>query len=446
IGTVLLVNLIAAHIKRFNLSWSKLGIHLTHLGVILLLVGQLTTDMFSKERYMRLTEGQTRQYSESHRGDELVFLKDAGTGMDQVVSIPESMVRRAAAKKTDIDSDELPFTVRVKAYYPNCEIASHSAIAQTAAQLQSALAMVEGSYSAPETLSAQVEKADETGGRRKVWEEALRAVGEDDVANLQAAVQRVVANPETAKRLSAELKTRFQAQMLEAFRREGGAKRIAADRLAKNEPTTEDALAPAAGNGAGKIAMLVPLAEVKDTDTRNFPAAVVEILAQGKSLGTWLLTPWLNDQPLDLPGGGNWRAAFRFQRTYYPFAVQLLKTTHEIYRGTATAANPEGIPKNFQSRVRIENPQTSENREVDIYMNNPLRYHGLTFYQYQMGQDEVRGGAIGTSTLQVVRNPSWLTPYIGCIVVGLGMLYQFLFHLVRFITRRRDSAPQPAAA
>ncbi len=79
-------------------------------------------------------------------------------------------------------------------------------------------------------------------------------------------------------------------------------------------------------------------------------------------------------------------------------------------------------------------------------MNNPLRYQGLTFYQYQMGQDEIRGSAVGTSTLQVVRNPSWLTPYIGCIVVGLGMLYQFLYHLVRFITRRRDSAPQPAAA
>ncbi len=358
IGTVLLVNLIAAHIKRFHLSWGKLGIHLTHFGIILLLVGQLTTDMFSKERYMRLAEGQSRQYSESHRGDELVFLTDGGSGMDQVVSIPESMVRKAAAKKTDIDHEELPFTVRVKAYYPNCEIASHSAITQTAAQLQSALAMVEGSYSAPETLPTQAEKADESGGRRKIWEEALRAVGENDVANLQAAVQRVVADPDKAKQLSTELKTRFQTQMLEAFRQEGGAKRIAADRLTKNEPTAEDALASAADNGVGKIAMLVPLAEAKDTDTRNFPAAIVEILAQGKSLGTWLLTPWLNDQPLDLPGGGKWRAAFRFQRTYYPFAVELMKTTHEIYRGTATAANPEGIPKNFQSRVRIENPQT----------------------------------------------------------------------------------------
>ena len=37
----------------------------------------------------------------------------------------------------------------------------------------------------------------------------------------------------------------------------------------------------------------------------------------------------------------------------------------------------------------IDNPQRRESREVDIYMNNPLRYEGLTFFQYQMGRDEV---------------------------------------------------------
>ena len=41
IGTLLLINLTAAHIKRFQLTWKKLGIHLTHAGVVLLLVGQI---------------------------------------------------------------------------------------------------------------------------------------------------------------------------------------------------------------------------------------------------------------------------------------------------------------------------------------------------------------------------------------------------------------------
>ena len=43
IGTVLLANLIAAHVKRFGLTRKKLGILMIHSGLVLLLVGQLLT-------------------------------------------------------------------------------------------------------------------------------------------------------------------------------------------------------------------------------------------------------------------------------------------------------------------------------------------------------------------------------------------------------------------
>ena len=48
IGGVLLVNLIAAHIKRFQFTRKKFGIHLLHAGIILLLLGQLATDLLSR--------------------------------------------------------------------------------------------------------------------------------------------------------------------------------------------------------------------------------------------------------------------------------------------------------------------------------------------------------------------------------------------------------------
>jgi hypothetical protein len=69
-------------------------------------------------------------------------------------------------------------------------------------------------------------------------------------------------------------------------------------------------------------------------------------------------------------------------------------------------------------------------------MNDPLRYGGLAFYQYQMTKDEFDRSP-GQSILQVVHNPSWLAPYIGCFVVALGMLWQFLHHLIGFIAKRR---------
>jgi hypothetical protein len=69
-------------------------------------------------------------------------------------------------------------------------------------------------------------------------------------------------------------------------------------------------------------------------------------------------------------------------------------------------------------------------------MNNPLRYEGMTFYQHQMGRDEADANR-GSSTLQVVKNPAWLTPYVGCAAVGGGMVIQFMMHLIGFVTKRR---------
>ena len=48
-----------------------------------------------------------------------------------------------------------------------------------------------------------------------------------------------------------------------------------------------------------------------------------------------------------------------------------------------------------------------------------------------------------------MHNPAWVTPYLGCILVALGMLYQFLYHLVNFIRKSgekpRDAAPPRSA-
>src|ERR1700743_1521355 len=64
LGMALLVNLLAAHIARFQFTWKKLGIHVAHAGIILLLVGQLATDMFSHEMQIHFSEGETRSYAD----------------------------------------------------------------------------------------------------------------------------------------------------------------------------------------------------------------------------------------------------------------------------------------------------------------------------------------------------------------------------------------------
>jgi hypothetical protein len=425
LGTVLLANLIAAHIKRFNWSWRKFGINLTHLGIIVLLVGQLLTDMLAKESHLRLVEGESRSYTESHREHELAVMSDTDANQEEVASIPEALV----ARKGEISRPQWPFVLRVKEYQVNGEVLETADVLQTAGRLTSALATVESQYATPEGLVTQAERAVETAGRAEVWRKALAAIGQPSSGDLVELAKKIAAQPELAARLQEELKTRFQTEMLAGFRQRPGATSYVAVQHLLKLPVTPETVPSSSTQGVGQKAFARPVAETKEMDRNNTPYAVVEVVESGKSLGTWLVSPWLvGPQEIEV-AGKKWRVAFRSERTYLPFSVKLLTTTHEVYRGT-------DIPKNFQSRVQINNPVKGETREADIYMNNPLRYAGLTFFQYQMGKEE-RDANVGNSTLQVVRNPSWLTPYLGCVIVSLGMAFQFLFHLVGFLSKRR---------
>src|SRR5215469_17845625 len=115
IGTMLLINLLAAHIYRFQLSVKKLGIQLAHLGVILILLGQLATDMFAHESQMQFLEGETKSYSESSQNYELIFETPAGENTERVVSIPASLLARRGV----IEDTNLPFTIRAVQYWKN---------------------------------------------------------------------------------------------------------------------------------------------------------------------------------------------------------------------------------------------------------------------------------------------------------------------------------------
>ena len=178
------------------------------------------------------------------------------------------------------------------------------------------------------------------------------------------------------------------------------------------------------GVGPQVVATLQPITSKQDE--RNIPCAYVELTGPEGALGTWLVSPYLDEpQRFDF-GGRSWKIALRFARHYQPYSLTLLKFSHDRYAGTE-------IPKNFSSRIRLTTPDGRDDREVLIYMNNPLRYSGLTFYQAGFQNNDL------TTILQVVRNPSWLFPYIACGVMTLGLLVQFGIHLVGFISKRRQA-------
>jgi hypothetical protein len=156
---------------------------------------------------------------------------------------------------------------------------------------------------------------------------------------------------------------------------------------------------------------------------RDMPSALLELTTPQGSLGTWFVSLWIEQPQHVHVGNQEFDLVLRPQRLYKPYTIHLLSFTHEVYPGTE-------IPKDFSSMVRVQNPQTGEDRQVRIYMNNPLRYGGETYYQASFDTDNK--GTI----LQVVRNPSWLTPYFSCVLVGIGLLWQFLVHLIPFLKRK----------
>jgi hypothetical protein len=312
IGGVLLINLVASQIKRFAFTPGKIGLWMVHVGLILLLLGQLLTDLLSRESTLHLREGEARNYSETEREAELAVVDATDPDTDKVVAIPQGILGR----RESIHPGGLPFTIRVKQFFPNSLVQNRAA----------------------------------------------------DAAQFPAA----------------------------------------------------------ATQGIGPRAMVTELPHVTEMDRRDVPSAVVKIETPQGSLGTWLVSEFIDEPQSFTWYNRKYELALRPRRHYKPYSIQLLKFQHDMYPGT-------DIPKNFSSRILLQRPQTGEKREVLIYMNNPLRYAGETYYQ--SGFDPDNRGTI----LQVVHNPSWLTPYLSCVLVGLGLVVQFATHLLGFTFKRRTA-------
>ncbi|HEY0789655.1 MAG TPA: cytochrome c biogenesis protein ResB [Chthoniobacterales bacterium] len=303
VGSVLLANLIAAHVARFKFAWKKAGILILHAGLILLLVGQLCTSLFQVESQLRLDEGQAKTYSESPYFDELAIVDKGLPDRDRVISVPDSMLR--PGREIPLPGEGLKLVVND--FYPNSALVSPTRLP---------------SPSYPHLT-------------------------------------------------------------------------------------------------LGPMAVAVPLPKTYKQDERNVATTAVTLVDHGRPVGSWSLSTGF-PQPVSLKIGQEpFQMTLQPQRYYRPFSIELLKFRHDRYAGT-------DIARNFSSQIRLVDNGRRENRESVIYMNHPLRYAGLSFYQAGFDNND------HTTVLQVVQNPSWLVPYISCGLLVAGLLLQFGMHLFNF--------------
>jgi len=326
LGGLLILNLIAAFVTRFQWTGKKMGIQFIHLGIIMLLIGQLATQAMQEESRMQINKGESKNYHERFHGVELAFIDVTNPDTEKVVALPQELLEQGGIHY----SKDLPFKVKVLEFGPNCE---------------------------------------------------------------------------------------FNAL-----------------------PPAQKATGPAASVNRGVIEAtnleIRPKPEDFSSEGMNFGYVVFEVLDGADSMGTWAaishpagnhwwaqINPKMGDlafQPIR-KHGRLWGVTLRPEREYLPYSIELLGIANEFYQGT-------DIPFNFESEILLK-MEEEQSRRALVYMNTPLRHAGKTFYQYQMNK------AADYTVFQVVRNPSWLVPYIACILVSIGLLWQFSFHLARFLNK-----------
>ena len=231
IGTLLLINLFAAHFRYYQPGKKQYGTILTHVGVMLLLIGQLLTDVFSSESMMHLRNGETRNYSEASSHYELAVVDATEAATDKVIAIPGQRL----LERQEITHPQIPFTIRVKVFYANSLLSEKTAPGYAAIQ------------------------------------------------------------------------------------------------------TTD-------GFGSGLWWRSLP--HETETDRRDIPSGIVELLTPQDSIGTYLVSAFLSGPQVLTYNGRQYQLSLRPVRFYKPFNLHLVEFKHDKYPGT-------DIPKNFSSRVRL---------------------------------------------------------------------------------------------
>jgi len=124
IGLLLLINLLAAHAIRFRLTWRRSGILLLHLGVILLLVGELITGLYQVEQKMTIGVGETVNFTDRSvpPDTELAIVADVDDKIQQEILIPQRLLK----KNETIRDERLPCDLRVLEFSKNSMIAGAS--------------------------------------------------------------------------------------------------------------------------------------------------------------------------------------------------------------------------------------------------------------------------------------------------------------------------------
>lgn len=187
-------------------------------------------------------------------------------------------------------------------------------------------------------------------------------------------------------------------------------------------------------SGLGSFAVAKELPPVTGMEESNDTSSVyVDLIAKesGKVIDSLLVSQNVSElrglpiAEMATVDGKDYQFYLRFQRSYQPYTVKLIDVSRTNYIGTST-------PRDYRSEIEITETGSDTSETFSVWMNNPLRFKGETFYQTG---HQVLGDGKEMTTLSVVDNQGWMLPYIACMIVMVGMFGQFGQTLSRFLDR-----------
>jgi ABC-type transport system involved in cytochrome c biogenesis permease subunit len=379
----------------------RAGVVLLHAGVGLMMLNEVVVDTSHVETQMRINEGESVNYADDIREFELAFVNRGREDQDEEILIPKSMIVAAgnpeAPKETrTLSDDEMPFDVEIVQFMQNSTPLERR---QLQIQIASTLGVPPFQVN---TADALTDLSDDMDKVKKVYDDLEKTIGTP---------------------LSAEMRKKLASidDLIDYVFEEW------------NPATT----------GPGETMVVSEVRAGAGTDSGgavDLTAAYVRVTKKdnGEEVGTFLTgvffelvkrSSWTPNR-VEV-AGQTWDVNLRFKRHFKPYTVELKDVSKTDYVGTNT-------PRDYRSVVRIVDADAEEDFEQHIWMNNPLRYAGETFYQSSYGAPDPDTGKEST-TLAVVSNTGWLIPYVSCMIVATGMLAHFWIVMMRFLRRRESS-------
>ena len=156
---------------------------------------------------------------------------------------------------------------------------------------------------------------------------------------------------------------------------------------------------------------LIPLPKTYKMDEKNVPGLDISFKFNDINLGRYILWGGMEIYQTLVVNDVSYLMAIRPKRLYLPFSIQLNDFRKQNYELSS-------VVESYESDVTVINEYG--NFDSLISMNEPLRFKGFTFFQASFTDDEI------TSVFQVVKNPSWLVPYVSSLLIVLGLLIQMV--------------------